>query len=315
MKLMDRRDALLAALVAVIWGFNFVVIDWGLASHDGHAVPPLLFAAIRFVLVAFPACLLVPRPRAPWRVVAAVGIFMSLGQFGFLYVSMHAGMPPGLAALVLQSQVVFTIVIAGVALRERTSAVQAAGVTLGAVGLLVVAIGRGGHVSAGALVLCLLAGLSWGIGNVIARAARVPGGLGLTVWSALVVPVPLLALSLLLDGPTAVGSGLGHLGWHALVSTCYTVVMSTLVAYGIFNGLLARYASHHVVPWVLLVPVVAMLSAWALLAEVPNTAEIAGGVLLIVGVLVAQRVLRLRRRSAGGADAMVTAGVGAKGSR
>jgi drug/metabolite transporter (DMT)-like permease len=292
---MSRRDAALAVLVAVIWGFNFVVIDWGLAAHGGHAVPPLLFAAIRFVLVAFPACLLVPRPQAPWRTVAAVGAFMSLGQFGFLYVSMHAGMPPGLAALVLQSQVVFTIVIAAGVLRERSSFVQGAGVGLGAVGLLVVALGRGGHVPAGALVLCLLAGLSWGIGNVIARAARVPGGLGLTVWSALVVPVPLLALSVVVDGPAAMGSGIAHLGWHALVSTAYTVVMSTLVAYGIFNSLLARHASNRVVPWILLVPVVAMLSAWALLDEVPNRAELAGGALLIVGVLIAQGVLRRRR--------------------
>lgn len=291
---MTRRDSLLAAVVAVIWGFNFVVIDWGMGS-----IPPLLFAAIRFVLVAFPACFLVPRPKAPWRVIAAVGTFMSLGQFGFLYVSMHAGMPAGLAALVLQSQVVFTIVIAAGVLRERTRAVQAAGIALGAVGLVVVALGRGGGVPAGALVLCLLAGLSWGIGNVVARAARVPGGLGLTVWSAVVVPVPLIVLSLLLDGPAAIGSGLAHLGWHGALSTAYTVVMSTLVAYGIFNTLLARHTSHQVVPWILLVPVIAMFSSWALLGEVPNGAEIAGGALLILGVLIAQGVLRVRRRGRG----------------
>jgi O-acetylserine/cysteine efflux transporter len=111
---MTRRDTLLAALVACIWGFNFVVIDWGMGD-----VPPLLFAAIRFTLVAVPACALVRRPEAPWRTVVAVGVFMSLGQFGFLYASMHAGMPPGLAALVLQAQVVLTVLIAAGVLRER----------------------------------------------------------------------------------------------------------------------------------------------------------------------------------------------------
>ena len=289
MAYMTRRDSLLAALVAVLWGFNFVVIDWGMGD-----LPPLLFAAIRFVLVAFPACLLVPRPQAPWRVLAAVGAFMSLGQFGFLYVSMHAGMPPGLAALVLQSQVVFTIVIAAVALHERTSRAQVAGVGLGVAGLVVVALGRDGHVGLGALLLCLLAGLSWGVGNVVARAARVPGGLGLTVWSAVVVPVPLLLLSLLVDGPHAMGAGLASVGWHAALSTAYTVVMSTLVAYGIFNGLLARHPSGRVVPWVLLVPVVAMLCAWALVGERPGPPELVGAALLVVGVLVAQGVVRLR---------------------
>lgn len=289
MEHMNRRDSLLAALVAVIWGFNFVVIDWGMGD-----LPPLLFAAIRFVLVAFPAVLLVPRPRVSWRVLVAVGAFMSLGQFGFLYVSMHAGMPPGLAALVLQSQVVFTIVIAAVALRERTSRAQVAGVGLGVAGLVVVALGRDGHIGLGALLLCLLAGLSWGVGNVVARAARVPGGLGLAVWSAVVVPGPLLVLSLLLDGPHAIEVGLAGVGWRALLSTAYTVVLSTLVGFGLFNGLLARHPSNRVVPWVLLVPVVAMMSAWALVGERPGPAELVGAAVLVLGVLVAQGVLRLR---------------------
>ena len=198
----NRRDTALAALVAALWGFNFVVIDWGMGT-----VPPLLFAAIRFTLVAVPACFLVPRPPVPFRAVAAVGAFMSLGQFGLLYLSMHLGMPPGLAALVLQAQVPFTVAIAAVALREPPSRAQAGGVALGVAGLAVVALGLGGAVTPLALALCLLAGLSWGIGNVVSRAAKAPGGLALTVWSATVAPVPLLGLSLLTDGPSAVGHG------------------------------------------------------------------------------------------------------------
>ncbi len=268
--------------MATIWGFNFVVIDWGM-----HDVPPLLFAAIRFAAVVFPAVLLVPRPNAPWRVLVAVGAFMSLGQFGFLYVSMAAGMPPGLAALVLQAQVIFTVVIAAGVLRERPTAAQVVGVALGTVGLVVVGAGRGGHVTAAALALCLLAALSWGIGNVVSRASGVTGGLSLTVWSAVVVPVPLLALSLLLDGPGAVATAVAGFSWQAVVSTLYTAGLASLVGYGIFNSLLSRNASAYVVPWVLLAPVVAMASAWLLLGQAPNAAETVGGLLLIVGVLVA----------------------------
>lgn len=278
---MNRRDSALAALVATIWGFNFVVIDWGM---DG--VPPLLFAAIRFAVVVFPAILVVRRPAARWQVVAGVGLFMSLGQFGFLYVSMAAGMPPGLAALVLQAQVVFTVLIAAGVLGERPTPVQVVGVLLGSAGLAVVALGRGGHVPLVALVLCLLAALSWGIGNVISRASGVRGGLSLTVWSALVVPVPLLALSLAVDGPVAVGDALASFSWQAVVSTLYTAGLASLVGYAVFNGLLARHPSSAVVPWVLLAPVVAMASAWLLLGQRPNLAEVGGGVLLVVGVLV-----------------------------
>ncbi|NPD06149.1 EamA family transporter [Nocardioides sp. zg-1308] len=281
---MTTRDSLLAALVASIWGFNFVVIDWGMAD-----VPPLLFVALRFTAVVVPAIFFVARPDAPWRTIVAVGLFMSLGQFGFLYVAIAAGMPPGLAALVLQAQVVFTVAIAAGVLREAPTPAQAAGVALGVVGLVVVSLGRSSHVPLLALLLCLMAALSWGVGNVVARAARVSGGLSLTVWSALVVPVPLLGLSLLVDGPAAVGSALTGLSWTAVLSTLYTAGLASLVGYGIFNSLLARWPSSAVVPWVLLAPVVAMASAWALLDEQPNAAELAGGVILLVGVLVALR--------------------------
>lgn len=293
---MTRRDSLLAALVATIWGFNFVVIDWGM-----HGVPPLLFAAVRFTAVVLPAVFLVPRPQVGWRTVAAVGLFMSLGQFGFLYVSMAVGMPPGLAALVLQAQVIFTVLIAAGVLRELPSGPQVAGVALGAAGLVVVALGRGGHVPVTALVLCLLGALSWGIGNVVSRASGVAGGLSLTVWSAVVVPVPLLALSLLLDGPGEVASALVGFSWQAGVSTLYTAGLASLVGYGIFNTLLSRNVSSSVVPWVLLAPVVAMGSAWLLLGQRPNLAETVGGVVLIIGVLVALRPPRQPGSAEGGA--------------
>ena len=113
---------------------------------------------------------------------------------------------------------------------------------VGVVGLVIVGVGRGGHVPLTALALCLLGALSWGIGNVVSRAARVPGGLSLTVWSALVDPVPLLGLSLLIDGPTAVSTALAGFGWPAALSTLYTAGLASLVGYGIFNTLLGTVA-------------------------------------------------------------------------
>jgi len=280
----SRRDCLLAALVAGLWGFNFVVIEWGMGD-----VPPLLFVAVRFVAVLVPAILFVPRPDAPWRAILAVGVFMSLGQFGFLYTAMAVGMPAGLAGLVLQAQVVLTILIAATVLRERPTSAQVAGVGLGAVGLLVVGLGRGGHVPLLALGLCLAAALSWAIGNVVSRASGVTGGLPLTVWSALVVPLPLALLALAVDGPSAYGDAVSAFGWQAVVSTAYTAGLASLVGYGIFNGLLARNPSAAVVPWILLVPPVAIGSAWLLLDEQPTPAELVGGAVLVAGVLVALR--------------------------
>ncbi|MFC5730687.1 MULTISPECIES: EamA family transporter [Nocardioides] len=281
---MNRKDQALAALVAVIWGFNFVVIDWGMGD-----VPPLLFLAARFAAVIVPAAFLLPKPPIPWRTIVLVGLFMSLGQFAFLYVAMDAGMPPGLAGLVLQAQVVLTILIAAVALRERPTGPQCLGVLLGVVGLVVVGFGRGGHVPLVALFLCLTAALMWAVGNVLSRASGATGGLSLTVWSALVVPVPLVALSVLIDGPDVLVTGAQAFGWQAALSTLYTAGLASLVGYGLFNSLLSRNPSAAVVPWILLVPPVAIGSAWALLDEVPSTGELIGGTLLVAGVMVAGR--------------------------
>lgn len=281
---MDRRDSMLAALVAVIWGVNFLVIDWGMAG-----VPPLLFLAFRFLAVALPAVFLVRRPQVSWRVLAVVGLTMSLGQFSLLYLALDQGMPPGLAGLVLQAQVVFTVVLSAAALREAPTSAQVVGVLLGSAGLLVIAAGRGGSVPLLALVLTLLAALSWATGNVVVRAARVSGGLSVTVWSAVVVPLPALGLTLIVDGPAGVADGFAAFGWQAALSTAYTAVLASLVGYAIFNSLLARWPAAAVVPWILLVPVVSMTAAWVVLGDTPAPGEVLGGTVMLAGLLVALR--------------------------
>lgn len=294
------KDCALAVVVAVIWGGNFVVIDEGLPG-----VPPLLFLAIRFTVVLLPAVFLVPRPNAPWQDVAAVGAFMCVGQFGLLYLALHAGIPSGLASLVLQAQVLFTVVIAGLALGERPPRTQLAALLVGAAGLAVVGLGRSAATPLTGVVLTVAAALSWALGNVVARRVRSASGLSLTVWSGLVVPVPLLVLSLLVDGPAEVAHALTHLPASAVWSTMYTAYLASLVGYGIWNQLLGRHPAASVVPFALLVPVVGMLVAWLVQGETPNAAEALGGVLLLAGV--AATVWRARR-PARAEPALVAAG-------
>lgn len=275
------RDRLLAVLVATIWGVNFIAIELGVRD-----VPPLLFLALRFALVIFPAILFVARPAVPWQVVVKVGLFMSVGQFGLLYSAIAAGMPPGLASLVLQAQVVLTVLFAALRLHELPTRAQVAGVVLGAVGLGVVAFGRSESTPALALVLTLLGATSWACGNIVARSAGAASGLSMTVWSALVVPLPLLGLSLLLEGPAEISAAITGFTWQAGLSTLYTAGLASLIGYGIWNSLLGRHPASSVVPFTLLVPPVGMLSAWLVLGEVPNAAEATGGALLLVGVAV-----------------------------
>lgn len=289
---MPARAALLATLVAIVWGLNFVVIAVGVEDF-----PPTLFVAVRFVAVILPAIFFVPKPKARWRDIALVGVFMSVGQFGLLYTSITLGMPPGLASLVLQAQVALTIVFAALALRERPSVWQSVGVTLGAVGLVVVGSGRHAHVPLLAFFVCLAAAASWAIGNVIVRqlgrtaphGSPLTSGLSMTVWSALFVPAPLIILSFVFDGPAAVADALTSFTLPQVLSTLYTAWLASLFGYGVWNTLLARYPASAVVPFTMLVPVVGMTGAWLALGEVPSSGEVVGGVMLLAGVAIALR--------------------------
>lgn len=302
---MAPRHLALALLVALIWGVNFVAIDLGLRD-----TPPLVLVALRFAVVAVPLVLFVRRPDVPWRVLVGIGLFMSAGQFGLLFTAMHLGLPAGLAAVVLQSQMIFTLVIAALVLRERPTRLQVLGALVGVVGLGIVAVGRlQGQVTAGdagsagsdaalaavvPLLVCVAAGLSWGIGNVVSRAAAGANGFGIVVWSALVVPVPVLGLSLLLDGPAAVGEAFATIGWETVASVAYTAGFASLVGYSIWNTLLGRYPAGMVAPFALLAPPVGLVAAALLLGQVPTPVEAVGSIVLVGGVALGQ----LRRRTA-----------------
>jgi O-acetylserine/cysteine efflux transporter len=291
------RHLVLGLLVALIWGVNFVAIDLGLRD-----TLPLVLVALRFALVAVPLVFLVPKPDAPWRVIVGIGLFMSAGQFGLLFTAMHLGLPAGLAAVILQCQMIFTLIIGVIVLRERPTRMQLVGALVGVAGLAVVAVGRlEGAAGFGAIVpllFCVAAGLSWGIGNVISRSAAGTDGFGIVVWSALVVPVPVLALSLVLDGPAAVVDAFATIGWQTIASVAYTAGLASLVGYTIWNMLLGRYPAALVAPFALLTPPIGLAAAAIALGQVPNTLELIGSALLVGGVAVGQ----LRRRAR---DAMI----------
>lgn len=280
---MNLRHSLLAVLVALLWGLNFVAIDIGLHA-GGQDFPPLLFVAMRFVLVVLPWIFFIRKPDVSWKAIIGVGLFMSAGQFGLLYLAMALGMPAGLASLVLQAQVLLTVLLAAGFLGERPSRRQLAGVVLGVAGLAVVAVGRSAVAPLLPLLIVLAAALSWATGNVIVRRAKAASGLGLVVWSGAVVPLPLGALSVLVDGPDTVWASLSNLQGPTILSALYTAIFASLVGYGIWNRLLASHPSSAVVPFTLLVPVVGMSAAWLALGEVPTPTELAGGLILLGGV-------------------------------
>jgi O-acetylserine/cysteine efflux transporter len=277
---MPTRHALLAVLIAAVWGANFVIIHVGLEHF-----PPLLFSSLRFTFVALPAVFIVGRPRVGWRWVVAVGGSLGVVSFGLLFVGMDQGMPAGLSSLVLQTQVIFTIVFAGVALGERPRRTQITGGAIALAGLGVIAADRASSAPIGPFLLVIAAAAAWGVSNVCTRIAQPPDGLALMVWASLVAPLPLLGLSLIFDGPHAIGHALSGIDLGGIAALAYIVGPSTLFGFAAWSGLLRRYPAASVAPFTLLVPVFGIATAALTLGEHPSAAELGGAAIIIAGLL------------------------------
>lgn len=282
---MPVRHRLLAVLVAILWGANFIAIHASL-----EVFPPFLCSALRFGLLAVPTILFVPRPEVPTRWLVGYGVGFGILQFAFLYLAMDAGMPTGLASLVLQSSAPFTVVLGAMLLGERLTGRAGTGVAVAALGMAVVGSQRL-SADAGMLpfVLTLLAGLGWAFGNLASRLAAAPRPLHMTMWMTVVPPIPMLLLSLAVEGPDRIGTALADsltvAALPAWLGLAYTTVVATVIGSGIWTWLMARHSAGTVAPFSMLVPVTGLALAWLVLAEVPTPLELGGGVLVVGGVL------------------------------
>ena len=259
---MPLPHILLALLVTLIWGVNFVVIKVGL-----EAFPPLLFCALRFALAALPLLFLRgPLPAPGWRIVQ-IGVLLGVVKFGLLFVGMHLGMPAGLSSLVLQSQVFFTVLIAALVLGERPTLRALAGLALAATGLLLIGSERSLGDSLVGFLLVVAAALAWAFANIATKRSGASDMLRLICWVSLVPVLPLLGLSYLFEGPQAMGAALGHLSWRGVGALLYIAFLATTVGFALWSFLLRRYPASLVTPFALAVPVSGLLSGWLLLGE------------------------------------------------
>lgn len=289
---MSPRDRLLAVLVAVLWGCNFIAIHATL----GH-FPPLFAAALRFAVIAVPTILFVPWPKVKVRYLIGYGLGFGTGQFAFLFIAMDTGMPTGLASLVLQASAPFTVLLGAVFLRERVTARQLAGISLAVIGMAAIAWQQAGEAALLPVILTLIGALSWAFGNLSSRQAAPDNPLHFTLWMSVVPPLPMFVISLIAEGPSAQWRSLTTLntpnGWTALLGLTYVVLIGTVVGSGVWTTLMRRNPAGVVAPFSLLVPVVGMSASYFFLNETPTAVEIGAGVVVIGGVLIGS----LKRKS------------------
>ncbi|MGF6775632.1 EamA family transporter [Paraburkholderia sp. GAS334] len=278
---MSPKDLLLALVVVVAWGVNFVVIKVGL-----HGVPPMLLGALRFLLAAMPAVFFVKRPKLPLRWLLAYGATISFGQFAFLFTAMYVGMPAGLASLVLQAQAFFTLLFAVMFLHERLRAQNLIGLLIAAGGLALIGLQGGHSMTVAGFLLTLCAAVSWALGNIVTKKVGKVDLVGLVVWASLIPPVPFFVLSYVIEGPQRIAAALTGIGGASIFAIVYLAFIATLLGYGLWSRLLSRYPASQVAPFSLLVPIIGLASASLLLDEHLSSAQIAGAALVMAGLAV-----------------------------
>src|SRR5215208_4069077 len=265
---MPARSLALLVVVAAVWGVNFVVIHVGLDHF-----PPLLFNALRFTFMALPAIFLVGRPRIAWKFVLGFGFLLGVVKFGLLFVSIDLGMPAGLSSLLLQLQVIFTIVFAGFVLHERPRREQIAGAAIAFAGLAVIGIDRAASAPLLPFLLIVAAAATWGVTNVMTRVAQPPDPLAMLVWASLVAPLPLLGLSLVFEGPAEIGDALATVDAGSVAALLFVAGVSGLFGFAAWIALLKRHSAAAVTPFALLVPVFGIASAALRLGARPRSEE------------------------------------------
>lgn len=286
---LSPRALLLALAVVIVWGSNFAVIGATL-----HALPPLLFATLRFAAVVFPLILFVRRPAVPWRILAGYGVAIGVGQFGLLFIAIDGHIAAGIASLLVQSQVVFTIAMAMITSGERLKPLQYGALALALAGVAVIAGHTGGEVTLPGIALVLGAAFGWSLGNMAQRAAGRVDMLGFITWSSLFAVPPLAGLALWFEGWPAIATALAATTPSVWAAVAWQAVGNTLFGYGAWGWLLARYPATSVAPTSLLVPVFGMASTALWLGEALPPWKLLAAALIIGGL--ATNLLATRQR-------------------
>ena len=288
---MNLRDTLLALCVVIIWGINFVVIKVGV-----HSLPPLLLGGLRFLFVAFPAVLFIRRPKIPFKMLLIYGLTMSFGQFALLFSAISVGMPAGIASVVLQSQVFFTLILGTLILREPLQKSHFIGMTVAIIGLVILAKGAASgsldDIPLFGMILTLAAGISWACGNITNRLIMQNSHIepinimSLISWSALIPIIPFFVSSWIFEGQEAITQGMMSFDWQIFAAIIYLAYLSTFIGYGLWGTLLGRYEIWRVAPFALLVPLFGLSSSALLLDEKINLTQLLGLGFVMIGLIV-----------------------------
>jgi O-acetylserine/cysteine efflux transporter len=277
---MKPADVFLAVMVALIWGLAFVASRIALDEFS-----PELMTTLRFAIAAVP-CAFVRKPKVSWALLIAISLTLFLGQFLAQAYGIAHGVPVGLSSVIVQSQALFTIAFAAIAFRELPTRSQTIGIGVAAVGLLMICGTVGYDFSVNAFAVLMICPISFAIGNLLLRRAHGARMFDLFAWLCLAAAIPLLALTLVTNGPQPTWQALSHMSLTGLVCVLALGGISTSIAYWLWGRLLRDYPAAQVVPFALLVPFVGAAASSIVFGERFGPLRLAGMVTVTGGIAI-----------------------------
>ncbi|WP_442960402.1 MULTISPECIES: EamA family transporter [unclassified Pseudoalteromonas] len=286
---MNVKSISLALIVVIIWGLNFSVIKFGLAE-----LPPILFSGLRFLVVAIPAVFFIPFPNTSVWNVLGVGLFLGVLKFSLLFIAMESNASAGIASLLLQAQVIFTILLSVLLLKETMDRFQVVGISIATFGFSLFFINSSGSTTMLGAVLILFAALFWSFSNLIMKRLQDVNLLHFIVWVSLVPPLPLFTLSYFIetDAPLTLLLNTTTQSW---LSIAYVGYISTLIAFAIWGWLLKNHKAAAVTPFALLIPIVGIVGSALLLNERLMLIEAIGGGFILCGLTISVTGARISK--------------------
>lgn len=276
---LSLKHLFIALAIVFIWGTNFIAIHVALKGF-----PPFLLCAVRFGLAAIPWVFILPRPKAPIKLIVAYGVFTFALQFGFLFCGIYLGLSPGLASLIVQVQVFFSIGLAFLFFQDKPGAWKIFGSLISFVGIGIVAANINGASTFMGFIFTLLAAFSWAMGNMFTKKVNAESPLSLVVWGNLMAFPLMIIVSFVFEGPVKIVSSFQHVSWPIILAIFYIVYVSTHVGYGAWGFLLKSYATSVIVPFTLLIPVVGFLSSALFLGEDLSSWKLLASAFIMSGV-------------------------------
>lgn len=292
---MTLKDLLLVILVTCTWGLNYVFVKIGVAS-----IPPIFFCALKFIVCSALISLFKFKTQLKWQLIAKMGMVLGVFTFSLLYLGIQLGVPSGIASLLMQAQMIFTIVLSALVLRDRFSGLEWAGIILAFGGLYGIThhSGGGGNemISGIGVVLIFGAAFAGGLSNIIVKKAGSIDNFELITWMSLVPPIPLLVISYFFEDHQF--DSIRSINGVGIVSIFYGSIFSTVFGYGLWGKILKKYSPSTVAPLLLLVPVFGILFSYLILGEQLTSLQLLAAAIVLVGLVIT--IIGNQRRLNGG---------------